>query len=125
MSAARTFDCDPSSIAEARAFVRDSLGGQSERLLDRAELLVSEIATNCVTHARSEFEVAVHRGAVIRVEVRDLDRRMPALGSPSPDDTSGRGLLMVEAVASAWGVTPGEDGKSVWFELDADPQPGD
>ncbi|GFH37347.1 hypothetical protein SCWH03_35850 [Streptomyces pacificus] len=72
-----------------------------------------------------QLRIAVEdAGRRLRIEVTDTrgDRLPPAPGtlSPPPDDAeSGRGLLIVEALAARWGVTPGPvPRKTVWAELD-------
>lgn len=87
-----------------------------------ALLLVSELVTNAVTHARTPTHVEVGRfGHTVRVAVSDgvpagID---PGAGRHSgrPGAPSGRGLRIVEAMAERWGVTVGDLGKTVWFEL--------
>jgi len=80
---------------------------------------VSELATNAVVHAGSDVEVAVRLlPDSVRIEVVD---RAPAdilrPSTPPQDSESGRGLMLVETLASAWGVEPLETGKAVWFEV--------
>ena len=83
-------------------------------------LLASELATNALRHAASSFTVIVrYDGARVRVEVGDGSRAVPRVRRPQPDEVSGRGLLLVEALASDWGVIPTLDGKRVWFEVPA------
>lgn len=56
----------------------------------------------------------------LRVEVRDFVARLPRMRGPSADDgTHGRGLVLVQSLADAWGVQAHGVGKAVWFELDA------
>ncbi|MDB1088419.1 ATP-binding protein [Streptomyces sp. ACA25] len=84
-------------------------------------LLVAELAANAVVHGHHrgwDFRLRVtRRQHVVRVEVTDTraDRR-PAPASPRPSDTSGRGLLIVSAIASRWGVAECARGKTVWCE---------
>jgi anti-sigma regulatory factor (Ser/Thr protein kinase) len=81
-------------------------------------LLVSEVVTNAIIHAHSEVEVAVRlQPHSVRIDVLDNAGAMPAPRDADDDATSGRGLALVEAVASAWGVEPTDTGKSVWFEV--------
>jgi hypothetical protein len=106
-------------VTAARRFVRDVLRDQSREVVDAAELMACELATNCVQHARSDFELAIHSKEQIRVEVRDMNRRRPVLRFPAPEDPSGRGLRIVDAMSDAWGIIPATDGKTVWFALRA------
>jgi len=88
------------------------------------ELLLSELATNAINHARSPFSVVVrYDGQRLRIDVEDSSPLVPLMRTPSSDDTGGRGLLLVDALAAAWGVTPRPDGKRVWFELPVPPVP--
>ena len=102
-----------------RRFVRDVLKDQPPEILDAAELMACELATNCVRHAHTDFELAIHSQAQIRVEVRDTDQGRPTLRSPTPEEPSGRGLLIVEAMSDTWGIIPSSTGKTVWFALQA------
>ncbi|MGW0086242.1 ATP-binding SpoIIE family protein phosphatase [Streptomyces sp. NPDC003393] len=91
-------------------------------LADTAELLTSEVVTNALVHGDSDVNVHVRRyGTLLRVEVRDSDPR-PAepVTLPRAEDQAegGRGLLIVSALASAWGNSPSGRGKTVWFELE-------
>jgi anti-sigma regulatory factor (Ser/Thr protein kinase) len=90
-----------------------------EHDLHDAVLLASELATNAVVHARSGFEVAVSTDVDrLRVEVSDADPGVPQVQWVPAGATSGRGLLIVETMAAAWGVTTLDGGgKTVWFEL--------
>ncbi len=58
----RAFRCQPESVAAARRFVQEALGTQPAKIADAAELMVSELATNCVRHAQTDFEVTVDSG---------------------------------------------------------------
>ena len=82
--------------------------------------MVSELATNSVVHARSDFEVAIERtDTAVRVEVTDHGDGEPAPKPAHPTDIHGRGLLIVSTLADEWGVedaSPGR-GKTVWFTV--------
>jgi hypothetical protein len=89
-----------------------------------AELLTSELVTNALVHTDRDAvltaTVGSHGG--LRVEVRDFAARRPRLRMPNADDcTNGRGLILVQSLADAWGVRAHGVGKVVWFELDAVP----
>lgn len=87
--------------------------------LEDLPLLVSELATNAVLHARSDFEVTVIRAHQrVRVEVFDQNTRLPSFAAAPPDAYSGRGLMILRELASAWGVESHSDvGKTIWFEV--------
>jgi anti-sigma regulatory factor (Ser/Thr protein kinase) len=87
-------------------------------VFDAVVLLTSEVVTNAVLHARSPIEVAVEIGShTVRVQVSD---GLPGLrGDADRSRHGGRGLVLVAAMASHWGIAKREDigGKSVWFEV--------
>lgn len=115
---------DPRSSAAARRFVGETLRHwDCEDLLDTVNLLVSELVTNSVVHADSAADIAVVlKPDAVRIEVSDRGPVIPSVTDADEDATSGRGLAMVEALASSWGVTPGPGGKTIWFEV---PRPDD
>jgi anti-sigma regulatory factor (Ser/Thr protein kinase) len=104
-------------VTAARRFVRDVLSDRPSELVNAAELMASELATNCVRHANTGFEMTIHSDGQIRVEVRDTGEGRPRLLSPTSREISGRGLRVVEAMSDAWGVIPASNGKAVWFTL--------
>ena len=111
---------DATGPRQARRFVEEVLDRwQCAGPFDALRLLVTEVVANAVVHAGSEVSVAVQvRPAAIRVVVRDGDSSVPAPRNAGPDELSGRGLGLVEAMASAWGVDPVPGGgKDVWFEV--------
>jgi anti-sigma regulatory factor (Ser/Thr protein kinase) len=109
------------SAASARHLVRDALvqaGVDCWNTVDTAVLLVSEVVTNAVVHAHTPVEVHIAvRGPVVRIEASDGSTTPPRLPHVDADSTSGRGLAMVDELASSWGSVVGPDGKTVWFEL--------
>jgi anti-sigma regulatory factor (Ser/Thr protein kinase) len=110
----------PASAASAREFVDDTLGAWGcEGFVDASRLLISELVTNAVLHARTDIEVvirAVRRG--VRVEVHDRSAAAPVVRRYDDEAMTGRGLALVDELARRWGVDREEGGKSVWFELD-------
>lgn len=117
MTARRSFECRPEEVTAARRFVRETLRNEEMELVDAAELMASELTSNCVRHARTAFDVNVHVRDEIRVEVRDSGGGEPRPLSPGPEEPSGRGLMIVQAMSRSWGVEHSGEGKLVWFTL--------
>ena len=109
------------SVPDARRFIRRCLiEFDAEGAVDDAETLVSELATNAVLHAKTDFTIAVSRtNGTIHVRVHDLSAVLPRERHYGPDATTGRGIRLIAALALLWGVEPEGQGKAVWFELDA------
>lgn len=109
----------PASAALARLFVERTLGDWGcNGLLDASRLLVSELVTNAVLHARTDVELSVRlvpRG--VRVEVSDGSSGAPVVRHYEDEAMTGRGLALVEELASTWGVDERAGGKTVWFEI--------
>ncbi len=112
---------DPTSVGAARRFVRDVLMSRqvSASVVHTVELLTSEVVTNAIVHGRSGPQLAVEVGDhVVRVAVHDLSPELPVRRLGHPDDVSGRGVIIVEELASSWGVEREQNGsKRVWFEV--------
>ncbi|MEU7600216.1 SpoIIE family protein phosphatase [Streptomyces sp. NPDC040724] len=124
---------EPERIAGARRQVRDLLHDWADAdQVDSAVLMVSEMVTNVLMHtdgdallvAEAVGELGARR---LRVEVADGSDELPHKRHPGEMSSSGRGVLLMEMLADAWGVDPQGEGKSIWFELheqsktDADP----
>ncbi|RJK94219.1 SpoIIE family protein phosphatase [Vallicoccus soli] len=125
-SAALTLDGDPTSPALARRMVRAFLRAHGLDAVDEvATLLTSEVVTNAVVHARTAVGLRVHAAADrVRVEVSDGSRRRPVRRELDTEATGGRGLLLLDRLATTWDVRRTGDGKTVWFELEAPPADG-
>ncbi|MEU0070524.1 ATP-binding protein [Streptomyces sp. NPDC006332] len=91
--------------------------------LDPAVHIVAELAANAATHGRvpgRDFRLTLHVVAdILRIEVSDTyGDRLPHVQRHAPDAESGRGLVLVDALADRWGVTPGpRPRKTVWAEI--------
>lgn len=116
-------------IVEVRRLLRRLLASwRLEALLEEGdvELLATETATNAMRHAGTEATVIVrYLGDRVRVEVGDGSRALPRIRTPGLGEAGGRGLSLVEALSSRWGVTETVEGKRVWFEVSAKPAGGD
>ncbi len=129
--ASAAYQPEPAAVAAARRFVRETLQSwlaveqapEGHGLVDDAVLLTSELVTNAVVHAGTPVQVTCKLAdGGLEVLVRDS---LPASMVPGlvkdqdvpADSTSGRGLLLPSALASAWGVTYGQAAKAVWFRM--------
>ena len=123
----REFEPAPTSVGQARRFVTGALDewGLTD-LGEVAELLVSEVVTNAVLHGGTAVTVVVERrGTFVNCEVIDGSNASPAVRSYDVDAATGRGLELVEALATEWGVRPEPPGKAVWFHLGAPDEASD
>jgi anti-sigma regulatory factor (Ser/Thr protein kinase) len=118
----RTFEHAPESVTMARRFATEALPGAPAEMLETVGLMVSELASNCVRHTDSQFDLSIVLTArEIRVEATDHGGGEPCLRSPKPTDPTGRGLFIVDTLAEAWGVEHRDaSGKTVWFAIAAD-----
>ncbi|WP_223189975.1 MULTISPECIES: ATP-binding protein [unclassified Streptomyces] len=115
------YDPRPRAVREARAAVRRQLEGwglaERQDVLDTAELLVSELATNALLHSASRFRLTLFAAhGVLRCEVQDHGRRTPQVLDAGASE-SGRGMFLVNALAQRWGCQQDGPRKTVWFEL--------
>ncbi|MEU3374783.1 SpoIIE family protein phosphatase [Streptomyces sp. NPDC006711] len=114
---------EPQQIAGARRQLRELLHDWSDdEQVDSAVLMISEMITNVLVHTDGDaLLVAEARGPLgsrrLRVEVADASDELPHRRRPGELASSGRGLILMEMLADAWGVDPRGDGKSIWFEL--------
>jgi anti-sigma regulatory factor (Ser/Thr protein kinase) len=119
MNRTRSFPYAPESVAAARRFATEALADSPSDVLEAVELMVSELATNCIRHAHTAFSLALrHVSGRLRVEVTDRAGGNPEMRSPGPDDPTGRGLQIVNMLSDDWGVDRTTDErKTVWFTL--------
>lgn len=111
----------PTSVGAARRFVRDVLMSRqvADSVVNTVELLTSEVVTNAIVHARSGPQLVVEVcPGFVRVAVLDMSPQLPVRRLSHLDDSSGRGVVIVDELASAWGVKEERGGgKRVWFEV--------
>ncbi|MCI3273383.1 ATP-binding SpoIIE family protein phosphatase [Streptomyces cylindrosporus] len=116
---------DLQAVASTRHYLRDVLKRWgSEALLDDLQLMLSEVVTNALIHAQSDVDIRMRRHAGgVRVEVQDSSPQPPiptviiANEAMNAEAESGRGLLIVDALATAWGSSPAGRGKTTWIEM--------
>jgi PAS domain S-box-containing protein len=124
-SAQTTLRPEPRQVAAGRQFTRQALTAwQQAELAHTACLLVSEILTNAVQHARQSISLRLHHTArEIIAEITDDNPQLPQRTRPDPASETGRGLTLVDALAATWGARPAGAGKTVWFTLTSDTEP--
>ena len=118
----------PPSVPEARRWTVTTLRSWGlEATAWSAAQVVSELATNCTLHARTDFVLRLDvEGSCVRVEATDSARGGLHARQYSSTATTGRGLRIVESLSTAWGVEPTGTGKTVWALLPLeDPLPAD
>ncbi|MFE3642450.1 SpoIIE family protein phosphatase [Streptomyces sp. NPDC059169] len=114
---------EPERIAGARGQLRDLLHDWLDaEQVDSAVLMVSEMVTNVLVHTDGDALMVAeaegeHGSRRLRVEVSDASDELPHIRRPGELASSGRGLVLMEILADAWGVDPRGEGKSIWFEL--------
>lgn len=121
IEAKRLFYGDASSVGDARLFVREALAitDAPADIVDSAVLLVSELATNVALHAGTDLQVTLRfEDNTLWGEVKDWNPRLPQPCLTPEGSTAGRGLALVEAIATRWGMERDADGKLVWFSLE-------
>jgi anti-sigma regulatory factor (Ser/Thr protein kinase) len=109
----------PMETERARNLVAEACGELAPEVALTAELLVSELFTNALGQGSGLITLTVSRtSGELRAEMTDHSDDRSAGGGATVDDEQGRGLLIVEALAHAWGVERHPEGAStVWFTL--------
>ena len=113
---------EPESAAATRHFVREHLGfhGMNE-LVDDITLVASELATNVVLHAGTQFTVRLSAFPdTVILSVGDGSALKPVLINARPGDIAGRGIAIMDMVSRDWGVVAVDLGKSVWASFGID-----
>jgi anti-sigma regulatory factor (Ser/Thr protein kinase) len=121
--AAHAVAADPAAVAESRRFMRQTLQawGVDQDTTDTAVLCLSELVTNAVIHARAGCLVrVVLEAGILTTSVRDGGSPNGAVAAPADDplQVHGRGLQLVDALATRWGSELDTEGTTVWFDLE-------
>ena len=110
----------PSEVERGRKHVADACRAYERDLAETAMLLASELITNALRHGTGEITVLVTPvDGAVRVDVADENPMPPRARNARWQDEGGRGLLIVEKLATSWGMEslPQGRGKSIWFTL--------
>ena len=109
------------SPRRARELVADALSSNLDpETVHDAAVVVSELVTNAVLHANTPVTVRLQllpEGGA-RIEVGDTSDWPPMMRPATADEPTGRGLILVQALAKDWGVCPTTPGKTVWAEIE-------
>lgn len=109
-----TYPADPITVRDARQFTAARLADHPA--LDDVLLLVSELAGNAVRHGGGgTYTITI---AAEETGVRVAVTNLTAGGVPrqrAADETGGRGLPLVDALASSWGYSAADGRTTVWF----------
>ncbi|MEV0579515.1 SpoIIE family protein phosphatase [Streptomyces sp. NPDC050392] len=113
---------DPEGLSDARTIVRQALTDwDMAALADDAELVTGELLVNVLLHTEGgavlTLEVLPEPVRRVRLSVQDRSSAWPRRRTPGETATSGRGLLLLDAVATRWGIEPRGEGKAVWCEI--------
>ena len=121
ISIRRRFDAAPGAVKLARDWVTEVITSIGyEPLVPTAGLLVSELTSNAIRHAKADhFDVQIDANSHLVVAVCDPSPVLPRLKTPDTSQVGGRGLVIVDQLAHAWGVKRRRAGKCLWFELHA------
>lgn len=115
----RRFPPEPVSAPAARLFIDEIGWGEDKETKRRLAAAVSEVVTNSILHARTDFSVEVTiRDDRIRVGVKDESPELPVRQLHQSLQPTGRGLLILDEMADRWGFSPDSSGKTVWFEIE-------
>lgn len=111
----------PESARAAREFLAGATCDRHEaRVLDEAQLLVSELVGNAIRHGAPpiEVEVCCVGRESLQVRVRDSGTGVPLPRDADSAAEGGRGLALVDLISTDWGTDRDPEGKTVWFRLD-------
>jgi len=117
------FEASPAAVREARDFLQTAMAGRLDpEVQSELTVVLSELASNAVRHARTPFEVVVTTtNGHVRIEVEDGSTEAPVVKAPSGE--GGWGLVLVDRVCDRWGVDISDERKCVWCERDVVDRP--
>lgn len=110
-------------LVAVRRWAAVALADLSDEVLGDVLLVVTELVTNAYDHGVFAREVRLFRipgAGTVRIEVDDVSPAQPVIGHSRIDRRRGRGLVIVDRSAKAWGAIPNVVGKTVWAEVACD-----
>jgi serine phosphatase RsbU (regulator of sigma subunit)/anti-sigma regulatory factor (Ser/Thr protein kinase) len=108
---------EPEIVSEARArATRQVAAWGLEELTFTTELLVSELLTNAIRHARPPIQLRMILDTVLSCEVSDASVAAPHHRRADRYDEGGRGLMLVARLAARWGTRHTRTGKTIWAQ---------
>ena len=113
----------PTEVGRARGHVHRLCSNLSRHTRELIVLLTSEVVTNAVQHGLGPITLQlIPKDGTIRVEVSDAGPGLPEIRHPTSAQGSGRGMLIVDSLATAWGIRhhAPRQGKTVWFTVAAE-----
>lgn len=116
LSAETTLPARPTSVGAARRLLVETLDEWELQGLEYdASVVLSELTTNAVLHAGTDVTVKISfHDRVLTLEVRDGSPKLPMSSRFNPTAATGKGLVLVEALATEWGVRAEPTGKTIW-----------
>jgi len=113
---------DARVLKKARSTIRSLMEDEMPEARDIAVLLTDELVTNAILHGGGSFTLSADMGCdILRVVIADTSPIAPSVLVQSAEREHGRGMAIVEALATDWGTERSDTGKTVWFELDLRP----
>lgn len=121
------FPAELASVRTARQWAARSVRDHGGSLLAQrlVMLLASELVTNAIKYGPPDATIAIdahYTDGTARILVTDHSRELPVILDPAAEATGGRGMRLVDKLATAWGVDVSQsgEGKTVWFQIDLD-----
>jgi anti-sigma regulatory factor (Ser/Thr protein kinase) len=111
------------NVAGVRSLTRVALSGLSADALEDILLVVTELVSNAFDHGESPFWMWLYLSpapCVVRCEVNDTGPDVPVVGKSRLSDFRGRGMVLVDQLATRWGVTHRDGYKTVWAEIECE-----
>jgi anti-sigma regulatory factor (Ser/Thr protein kinase) len=116
----QTFTAGVPRLDLLRSSIVTSMTGVEQELVSDVELIATELVTNAYLHGQPPAHFRLYYLADptrLRMEIRDAGAALPRMAHPDRDAEHGRGLLLVAAMSTTWGVIEADVGKTVWAEF--------